>query len=94
MRIPEARKRVRAPLNCVRNAALVTAMRSRSAIGKQIEKKVESASPLKWGSTGFIRKAAARALSPSPIIEASITSRKDNFFLFPTMRGSPISANG
>ena len=69
-------------------------MSTKSATGKHIEKKVETKSPLKRGSTGLIRNAVTSALKPNPIIEASITSREDNFFFGEEILGNPMRANG
>ena len=93
-RIPSAKKALLLPRNCVRNDVPTTAMSTKSATGKQIEKKVETKSPLKRGSTGFIRKAVTSELKPKPIIEASIISRNDNFFIGEEILGNPMSANG
>ena len=94
MRIPSAKKALLFPRNCVRNDVPTTVMSTKSATGKQIEKKVETKSPLKRGSTGFIRKAVTSELKPNPIMEASITSREDNFFFGDEILGNPMRANG
>jgi hypothetical protein len=69
-------------------------MSTKSAIGKHIEKKVETKSPLKRGSTGFIKNAVTSELKPNPIMEASIISRDDNFFFGEEILGNPMRANG
>ena len=69
-------------------------MSTKSATGKQTEKKVETKSPLKLGSTGFIKNAVTRELKPKPIMEASITSREDNLFFGEEILGNPMRANG
>ena len=93
-RIPSAKKALLFPRNCVRNDVPTTVISTKSATGKQIEKKVETKSPLKRGSTGFIRKAVTSELKPNPIMEASITSREDNFFFGDEILGNPMRANG
>ena len=94
MSIPKARKALLFPRNCVRNDVPTTVMSTKSAIGKHIEKKVETKSPLKLGSTGFIKNAVTSELKPNPIMEASIISRDDNFFFGEEILGNPMRANG
>jgi hypothetical protein len=78
----------------VRNAAPVTVIRITSAIGKQIEKKVETKFPSKCGSTGLMTNAVRRELKPKPIIELSNISRKVIFLSGSTNLGKPIRAKG
>ena len=69
-------------------------MSTKSATGKQTEKKVETKSPLKLGSTGLIKNAVTSELKPKPIMEASITSSEDNLFFGEEILGNPMRANG